>query len=142
MAWASVDREELPTPRLFVALPSPPGPSQLSAVSSSASGFRCPLCPNQASSAAWWRLVDFDPGLDSRDCPSQWTCIFPLILFLNPAVLPADCRPHPCPHPPLCGLLTGVQTLRLRSCYCLQSDPPARCSLSLAPLLNLEQPEV
>lgn len=55
----------------------------------------------------FWTLT---PGLDSRDCPSQWTCIFPRVLFLHPVVLPADYQPHPCPHPPLCGLLIGAQT--------------------------------
>lgn len=86
----------------------------------------------------FWTL---NPRLDSRDCPSQWTCIFPLALYLNPVVLPAGYQPHPYPHPPLCGLLIGAQTLRLPSFYCLQPDPPPYCSMSLAPLPNLEQPE-
>lgn len=136
------NREELPTPSLFVVSPPLSGPSQLSAMSSACEWLQVPSGPPRPAlqlSGDFWTLTF---GLDSRDCPSQWTCIFPLVLFLNPAVLSADCRPHPCPHPPLYGLLTGVQTLRLHSYYCLQADPPSHCSLSLAPFLNLEQPEV
>lgn len=41
------------------------------------------------------------PRLDSRNCPAQWTCIFPLVLFMNAVFLPADYQPLPRPHPPL-----------------------------------------
>lgn len=80
-------------------------------------------------------------GLDSRACPSQWTCIFPVVLFSNPAVLPADYKPHPCPHPSVAYSLMLKHFNYPLATYCLQPDPPPYCSCHWLPILSLEQPE-
>lgn len=79
-------------------------------------------------------------GLDSRDCPSQWTCIFPLVLFLNPAVLPADYKPHPCPHPSL-WLTHWCSNISMTLLLLPAARPTTLLFMSLAPHLSLEQPE-
>lgn len=69
MVWASVDGEELPTPNWFVANARS---RSLTAVDAGALSAPVRLAPLLGGD--FWTLT---PRLDSRNCPSQWPCIFP-----------------------------------------------------------------